>query len=417
MPHHGGRRSECLFRSARWGRGRADHLDLAIARGRDLVAHVAGQNDATERSGPGILHRVAVDQESVAAKSVGTGFRREGHNMGTVRRRVVRWADVINAPWDGADVGDILHVGVVLALAESGVPGSDPLPVLAERSAQLVVSPHVPLPLLALVAPQHPQHRVDQHAHHAHRNRDLPPDVHQLIVAVARERAAEPDHHVDYHRNLDQEPEESDHRGVDHRDGHDAAEGHQNHHHRQQHLPEVIVDSAPSAPQNGRTTSPGIISKWRVLPVATAWPSTSAVVPISRSANATRVPAACNCPSICPARNAIGTVTGCTGIPISRSSRNFFRAARCAPVFARAMPCASSSTVTTDTAISGSAACAPIASSIWYAVWPWRSAAMTTEESRISPTTAGPTVRDGCRWRLGHRGRSRRPSSRWSPLG
>src|ERR1017187_4848458 len=101
MPHHGGRRSECLFRSARWGRGRADHLDLAIARGRDLVAHVAGQNDATVRSGPGILHRVAVDQESVAAQRVGARLRREGHNMGTVRRRVVRWADAINAPGIG----------------------------------------------------------------------------------------------------------------------------------------------------------------------------------------------------------------------------------------------------------------------------------------------------------------------------
>ena len=41
-----------------------DHLDLIIARGRDLVAHGARQNDATVRSRPGILHRIAVDQDT-----------------------------------------------------------------------------------------------------------------------------------------------------------------------------------------------------------------------------------------------------------------------------------------------------------------------------------------------------------------
>ena len=46
-------------------------------------------------------------------------------------------------------------------------------------------------------APDHPEERVDHHRGHAHRNRDFPADVHELIVAEAREGAAEPDHHVD----------------------------------------------------------------------------------------------------------------------------------------------------------------------------------------------------------------------------
>src|ERR1035441_2997990 len=73
------------------------------------------------------------------------------------------------------------------------------------NAARVVCGALSPLP-----ASQHPQHRVDQHRRHTHRNRDLPPDVHQLIVPVARERAAKPDHHVDDHRDLHQEPEEPD---------------------------------------------------------------------------------------------------------------------------------------------------------------------------------------------------------------
>src|SRR5664279_3190779 len=102
----------------------------------------------------------------------------------------------------------------------------------SDRHAARVVSGA----LLPLPAPQHPQHRVDQHRRHTHRNRDFPPDVHQLIVPVARERAAEPDHHVDDHRDLHQEPEEANHGDVDHGDGHDGADPDQDHHHAKQHL-------------------------------------------------------------------------------------------------------------------------------------------------------------------------------------
>src|ERR1017187_5204075 len=115
-----------------------------IAAGRDLVPRSAGQNDASVRSGPGILDRVAVDQEAVAAERVRTGLRREGQYVRTMRRRVLRWANPVNALGDRSDVVNIFEIRVVLAFAESGVPGSDPLPVLAERSAQLVVGPHAP---------------------------------------------------------------------------------------------------------------------------------------------------------------------------------------------------------------------------------------------------------------------------------
>src|SRR5207248_8570570 len=40
------------------------------------------------------------------------------------------------------------------------------------------------------------------HRRHAHRDRDLPPDIHKLIVPVSRECAAEPDHRIDDERNL-----------------------------------------------------------------------------------------------------------------------------------------------------------------------------------------------------------------------
>ena len=100
--------------------GRTDHLDLTIAAGRDLVPHGSGQNDATVRSGPGILDRVAVDQESVAAERVGTGLRREGQCMWTMRRRVVRWANPINALGDRSDVMNVFEIRVVLAFAGSG---------------------------------------------------------------------------------------------------------------------------------------------------------------------------------------------------------------------------------------------------------------------------------------------------------
>jgi hypothetical protein len=76
--------------SSAWrGRGRADHLDLTIAAGRDLVAHRAGQNNASVGSGAGILDRVAVDQESFAAKRVGAGLRRESLN-GVAREEYYR---------------------------------------------------------------------------------------------------------------------------------------------------------------------------------------------------------------------------------------------------------------------------------------------------------------------------------------
>ena len=100
--------------------GRTDHLDLTIAAGRDLVPHGSGQNDATVRSGPGILDRVAVDQESVATERVGAGLRREGQYKWTMRRRVVRWANVINALGDWADVMNVFEIRVVLAFAGSG---------------------------------------------------------------------------------------------------------------------------------------------------------------------------------------------------------------------------------------------------------------------------------------------------------
>jgi hypothetical protein len=61
-----------------------------------------------------------VDQESVAAERVGTGLRREGQYKWTMRRRVVRWANVINALGDWADVMKVFEIRVVLAFAGSG---------------------------------------------------------------------------------------------------------------------------------------------------------------------------------------------------------------------------------------------------------------------------------------------------------
>jgi hypothetical protein len=69
---------------------------------------------------------------------------------------------------------------------------------------------------------------------------------------------------------------------------------------------------------------------------------------------------------------------------------------RCA-VSARAAPCASSISVTTDKAISVSAVVRAMAASICRAFWPCRSAAISTLESRISPMRAVQAVRDGSR--------------------
>src|SRR5207302_9363427 len=65
---------------------------------------------------------------------------------------------------------------------------------------------NVSRPLPARVA-EHPQHRVDQHRGHADRDRHFPADIHQLVVAIAGKRAAEPDHQVDNDRHLHQKPE------------------------------------------------------------------------------------------------------------------------------------------------------------------------------------------------------------------
>ncbi len=101
-------------------------------------------------------------------------------------------------------------------------------------------------------------------------------------------------------------------------------------------------------------------------------------------------------------------------MPANRSSKNCCRPARRCGVSARAIPCANSTTVTTEIAISGSCFCWLIASSIWYAVCPTRSAAITTEESRVNPTPAVPAVRDGLQLRLRRRAQSRHPSWRLS---
>src|SRR3954452_12908598 len=80
------------------------------------------------------------------------------------------------------------------------------------------------------VSPEHAQDRVDHDAGHADGDRDLPTDIHQLIVAIAGERAAEPDHHVDDHGDFHEEPEEADDRGVYLRNRHDGADGYQRDH-------------------------------------------------------------------------------------------------------------------------------------------------------------------------------------------
>jgi glutamine cyclotransferase len=52
-------------------------------------------------------------------------------------------------------------------------------------------------------------HGVQSHAAKADGNQPLPAEFHQLVVAQARERGAEPDEQIDKERELQEEPEEA----------------------------------------------------------------------------------------------------------------------------------------------------------------------------------------------------------------
>ena len=103
-------------------------------------------------------------------------------------------------------------------------------------------------------------------------------------------------------------------------------------------------------------------------------------------------------PSIWPVRRATCTVMGWMGRAVSSSWINWCRLALRCGVSARAAPCASSISVTTEIAISVLPAGLPeMAASICRAFCPWRSAVISTLESRISPMAVVLAVRGGSR--------------------
>lgn len=85
---------------------------------------------------------VSVHEEADAAVRVG---RRFGIEFQYIRAMIVavdgRPGDRPVATRDGADVGDVLHSGIVLAFAGAGVPGGDVLAVRLKLAGVLGVGP------------------------------------------------------------------------------------------------------------------------------------------------------------------------------------------------------------------------------------------------------------------------------------
>src|SRR3982751_6417825 len=62
---------------------------------------------------------------------------------------------------------------------------------------------------------RHSQDRIHDQRADPDRDHVFPANVHQLIITEAGESAAEPDHDINDHPNLEHEPEQSDDCGID----------------------------------------------------------------------------------------------------------------------------------------------------------------------------------------------------------
>ena len=59
-----------------------------------------------------------------------------------MRNRIVRWADAVDADGDGSDIVNVLHVGIVLALACTRVANAHQFAkVIVQTPSQLFVAP------------------------------------------------------------------------------------------------------------------------------------------------------------------------------------------------------------------------------------------------------------------------------------
>src|SRR5271154_922291 len=93
----------------------------------DLLSRSAGHNDAAFGGGSGRVDAIAVHEESAAAQCVGARCRQRQHKR-PVLRGVNGWSrDGPVTLRNGADIGNRLHRGIVLAVVTPGIAGSHEL--------------------------------------------------------------------------------------------------------------------------------------------------------------------------------------------------------------------------------------------------------------------------------------------------
>ncbi len=123
-----------------------DHFQIAVAAVPNFLSHLSGHNDALMRSASRMPFRISVHQKAATAESHGVGRRLQSQDVRTVVAGS-GWRPV-NGPVSARDwsfVGNILHAGIILALASPGIAACHGLAISLQFSSLLRVGPGKPL--------------------------------------------------------------------------------------------------------------------------------------------------------------------------------------------------------------------------------------------------------------------------------
>src|SRR3954471_10807166 len=119
-----------------------EYFKIAIAALPYLFANRSRQNDASVRSGSGLGFGVSMDEETAATASVGFSSGLQSQHTGAVVARIHRRpGDGPVSARDWANVGQVLHSGIVLPRPSTGIAGCGVLAVLLKLAGRLRVGP------------------------------------------------------------------------------------------------------------------------------------------------------------------------------------------------------------------------------------------------------------------------------------